>query len=367
MNQSAQPWFHSWYLDFFGLHAIPLTFGCLALFEVFPFGKGNISSMGLIISWILIIDWAHIFAQWMRIYSNPVESRSLKWIYPLSYLMLIPIMTGLVQWTGRPGIETLLIYFVIYHFIKQNFGYTRIYAKADGLKSKGENLIESSFIYLSMATPVCYWHISFPYEAFTWNQFFIKSQIFGLIFPVMLFAYIFCFLGYAYLETKRTIRNRKFNWPKNIAILAAAAGWGMVSVLSHTPLLIYFTVVLAHDVSYTVFVWLIGRRDRRLLEGKVSWLSWFSSLGLVWYLFLLIILSQLVLLFHHRLVGHSYANLIFGNLLDAVKYKEGWWNSFGVALFFSTQAHHYFIDRFLWKKEKDLEFMMRAGKFSLPS
>ena len=215
-----------------------------------------------------------------------------------------------------------------------------------------------------MVTPLVYWHIHFPYENFTWNQFFIKTELIKILFPGCLFFYVLTFFLYVFYETKRTFRNG-FNWPKNIAIFAAAFGWGLVSVLSHSPLLIYFTVVLAHDVSYTIFVWLIGRRDILLTKRPIKWISWFSPLGFLAYGILIVVISQIILLLHHRLVGHSYPNLIFGKLFSEIIFQEGWWNSFGIALFFSTQAHHYFIDRFLWKKEKDLDYLIRTGKFPL--
>lgn len=360
-----QPWFHSWYADFFGLHFLPFFFVIMALFEIPPFGNSNLHLMGTIISFILIIDWAHIFAQWYRIYSNPVESSFNKWIYPLSYFLMIPLIACVVHYSGRFPVERFLVYFVIYHFIKQHYGYTRIYSSADGNKTKRESFFESSLIYCSMVVPLIYWHINFPDKTFLWKTFFIESSIFDLvIYPGLLF-YSISLAGYVYFEFKRFQRTNFFNWSKNLAILSPALGWGVISLYPESKYLIYFSIVLTHDISYSFFVWLIGRRDKKLISKEVSWFSWTSIPGLFFYFAMIILVGQTILVIHHRYVGHSLPNLIFGDFFNFLVYAPGWKQDFGVALFFATQSHHYFIDKYLWKKEKDLSYVMYVTKSKL--
>lgn len=365
MSQKPSAWFHSWYVDTLCLHSIPLIFTFLAAFDLPPFRKETFGVLIAMITWIIVIDWGHIFAQWFRIYSNPVESPKLKWLYPLSYLALIPLLTVIVQFSGRVPVETFLIYYVIYHFIKQHYGYTRIYSKIDGPKSKTEILIEDIVIHASMITPVLYWHVTFPYEEFLWKMHFLKFGVFQYLFYLSALIYCISFIAYGFFEIKRSLRNGYVNWAKNLAFFSAALGWGVVSILSDSALLIFFTVVLTHDVSYTCFVWLIGRRDQQKISKKIPWKSWFSIPGFLFYILALGIVSQVILVVHHRMVGHHVSNVVYGNLFSWIPYMTGWAGSFGIALFFATQGHHYFIDRFLWKKEKDLEYMIKTGKHSL--
>lgn len=360
-----QPWFHSWYADFFGLHFLPFFFVIIALFELPPFGNSSLHLMGTFIALIIIVDWAHIFAQWYRIYSNPAESSFNKWFYPISYILLIPVIASIVHFSGRFPVERFFVYFVIYHFIKQHYGYTRIYSFADGIKSRGESFCETSLVYSTMVVPLIYWHITFPDKSFLWKLFFLESAFFELlIFPALMY-YFFSLVGYAYFEYKRYQRTKFFNYPKTLAILSPALGWGIISLFPESKYLIYFSIVLTHDMSYSFFVWLIGRRDRKLLSNNVSWFSWSSIPGFFFYFAVIILVSQVILVVHHRYVGHSVPNPIFGDFFNFLVYSPGWKQDFGVALFFATQGHHYFIDRFLWKKEKDLNYVMNLSKSKL--
>lgn len=365
MNNKPSAWFHSWYVDTLCLHSIPLIFALLAVFDLPPFRRETYGTMITMVTWIIVIDWAHIFAQWYRIYSNPVESPRMKVIYPVSYFLLIPVLACIVHYTTRFPVERFLIYYVIYHFIKQHYGYTRIYAKIDGAKTKIQNLVEDVFIYSTMVVPVIYWHVSFPYTDFLWKVHFFKHDFFQYLFYAGAFVYGASFVLYGYFEYVRYKKNGYSNIAKNLAILAPAVGWGCVSFASDTFLLIFFTVVLTHDMSYTCFVWLIGRRDQMKTNKKIPWQSWFSIPGAMVYLVTLIVGAQVVLVIHHRLVGHHVPNLIFGNLFSGIPHVSGWVESFGIAIFFATQAHHYFIDRYLWKKEKDLDYMVKTGRFQL--
>lgn len=357
-------WFHSWYGDIIGLHLVPFIFIILALLGLPPFGSYNFSNAWEIVTWILVLDWAHIFAQWHRIYGNPAESSRMKWVYPVSYVLLIPVFALIILAGGKFHLETFLVYFVIFHFIKQQFGFIRVYSRIDSAKGKIESFNENTLIYLTMVTPLLAWHTFMPYDQFGWNTFLIKSPLIqNLVYPAAA-LYFFCGILYIYWEADRTFRTKTFNLGKNLALLSGALGWGLVSILAESKLLIFFTVVLAHDLSYIVLVWLIGRRDKKLSEGKIGLASWWSVPGFLGYLCCLVVVSQLILLIHHRFIGKDYPNLVFGNILR--NFTDEYFISIGFAIYFATQAHHYFIDRYLWKKEKDYNFLVKAGKTSLP-
>lgn len=367
MQVKSQPWVHSWYGDSLGFFLIPLSFILLATFSLPPFGNFDPKYVGVVISYVLLIDWAHIFAQWHRIYCNPVESTRAKWIYPISFIVLVPIIALYFQYVSIDHVEKFLIYFVIYHFIKQHYGFIRIYSKTDGSKTKFESVTESALVYLCMWTPVLYWHIDFPKKDFYWNLHFLKNPVTQNLFYPAIAAYAFCLVAYVFAEYKRTKRNQMFNWPKNIALTLSALGYGLISIMVESKMLIFFTVVFTHDVSYIFLVWFIGRRDEKLKTKKIAWYSWWSVPGFTWYLLALILMGQTIMALHGEL-GHDLNRHYFlvGKFFNDLPWSAGWWQNFGFALFYATQAHHYFIDKFLWKKEKDLSFMMKTGQFNPP-
>lgn len=365
VKAKEQPWFHSWYGDILGLHLVPLVFSFLAIMHWPPFSSGQ-PVLKYLLGLIIIIDWGHIFAQWPRIFSNPLESSRNKIGYIVLYLCSIGILAIYLHYGHQPYVDLVLIYFVIFHFIKQQFGLIKIYSKTDGPKTKIQNRLENLFIYLSMVVPLIYWHIDFPLKDFYWIQYFFKSDYFTNLFQVTLALYVLSFAAFVYFEFMRTKQNRFFNVPKNMAILATAMGWGIVSIAIDAPQLVFFTVVLTHDLSYTFLVWITARRDKVLQHGKVAWVSWFSVPGLLAFMIVLVAMSQLVLLIFSEMAKNVNINhFIFGTLFNHEPFEERWIRSLGWAIFFGTQAHHYFIDRFLWKKEKDYAYMKHTGRLGV--
>lgn len=365
MNKS-QPWIHSWYADSICFFLIPLVFILLAVLMLPPFNMIVPGKFSYIILAVLLIDWGHIFAQYHRIYSNPLEDKKLKWVYPISYLLCIPVIAALVHYSNAGIIDTLLVYFVIYHFIKQQFGFIKIYSKTDGPKSQRESVTETVLFYSSMAAPVLLWHVKGIGYEFKWTMLFWKSPFLEyLVWPVFA-VYLTSLCLYIHDEYKRTQRNGMFNIPKNLALLTAMIGWGGVSVLTHAPMLIMFTVVLTHDLSYFFYVWMIGRRDHKTIKQKVHWFSWWSIPGFIAYFVFLIVLGDVIMTVHLESTQDPNWNyVIWGQIFNGIGVQKGWLLSFGWAIFFATQAHHYYIDRYLWKKEKDLAYMVKTGRVKL--
>ena len=366
MQIKSQPWIHSWYGDLLGFHLIPLIFAFLAFMRWPPFQVATYAHMDLLILGILLIDWAHIFAQWHRIYYNPVETIKAKWIYPISYILLIPIVGLYVYYGSRLHVEVALVYFVIFHFIKQHFGFLKIYSKIDGAKTKFESLSETALFYLCMWTPVIYWHISFPKKDFYWAARILPIPYINVIFNIACILYTLSAAIYVVTELRRWKRNGIVNIPKNLALIAAALAWGGVSLFSDVAVLVMFTVVLTHDVSYTILVWMTCRRDEQIVKKKVDWFSWWSAPGFLFYVLILVLGSHLIMVLHLEIARNAELDYaIYGKIFNNITSSSLVWQHFGWGLFFATQAHHYFIDKFLWKKEKDLSYMVMTGKFQV--
>jgi hypothetical protein len=363
-NLKSQPWIHSWYGDTLGFFTIPILFVALAYFHLPPFNGLSRSDLSSVVYAVLVLDWGHIFAQWYRIFLNPAESRKAKFLYTLSYVLLILTLALLLTFfLIHSYVETFLVYFVIYHFIRQHYGFIRIYSKTDGEKSKIESFVEGLFIYLSMWTPVIFWHIEFPFDTYYWVVHFIKFLYAKELFQIALLFYFLSSILFVYFELKRFLKTKVVNTPKLLAIFSAGLAWGSVSFFKDVPILIFFTVVLTHDVSYIVLVWFIGRRDKILTQNKIKWNSLWSVPGSIVYFLGILIISRLVIGVHAEIVfdlNKSY--FLIGTLLNDLKNDSTFLIKLGWSIFFVTQGHHYFIDRYLWKKEKDLSYILNNKK-----
>lgn len=363
-NLKSHAWIHSWYGDTLGFFTIPILSVALAFFHLPPFNGLSRSDLTSAVYMVLILDWGHIFAQWYRIFLNPAESRKAKFQYTVSYFLLIPILALLLTFFFiHSYVESLLVYFVIYHFIRQHYGFVRIYSKTDVFKTKTEAFVEGMFIYLSMWTPVIYWHIEFPFEAYYWVIHFIKIPFVKDLFQIALMLYVLSSILFLYFEFRRFTKTKVINIPKLMAIFTAGLAWGSVSFFREAPVLIFFTVVLTHDVSYMVLVWFVGRRDKILSDNQIKWNSIWSVPGSVIYLLGILVVSRLVVGLHAELVfdlNKSY--FLIGTLFNDVTNNSTFLIKLGWAIFFVTQGHHYFIDRYLWKKEKDFAYVLKNKK-----
>jgi hypothetical protein len=217
-----------------------------------------------------------------------------------------------------------------------------------------------------MLGPVIHWHAYWKGYDFKWPKLFFKIPGIEFISVLVWVVYGLLLLHYLYMEFRRTKRNRFFNIPKNLSVLSVVLGWGCITWLSESTTLIVFTIILTHDLSYTYLVWAIGRRDEKLIHKKIKIFSWNSVIGFFFYVVVLILFSHVIMIIHLELTRDNNWNyLIYGKLFNSIKTDNQWLINFGWSLFFATQAHHYFIDRFLWKKEKDLEFMIKTGRYPL--
>lgn len=367
MFNKTQPWFANWYLDFCAINFIPLLAMVLALAGIWPFhGKWD-NSITLLLAFIIWFDWTHIQAHWFRILGNRAESKKLKIIHSLSFLLIIAINITLYLLGFGKWLEIFLVYFAAFHFMRQQYGLIRVYTKGDIGKKKFETNLEFVLFQLIMITPLILWHSVPPYTNFYWSKIFFKWSGFDLIYWPFLGVTILALGTYIVLEAKRTIRTQNFNIPKNLTLFTTAIGWGVLTFLSQPHLLVYFTVIIAHDVSYLFLVWWFARRDEILLGNKISTFSWVSVKGFLIYYGFLAIFSEFLFIVNWQIVQPDLTPAIFGNFFSFIPFSEGGiLRAFGLTLVFSVQFHHYFTDRFLWKKEKDLLYLINTGKYSKP-
>jgi hypothetical protein len=78
-----------------------------------------------------------------------------------------------------------------------------------------------------------------------------------------------------------------------------------------------------------------------------------------------VLLSQIIwAIYIETTMDQNHSYFIVGTIFnDLPSFKEGYMLNLCTSLFYATQAHHYFIDKYLWKKEKDLGYMVSSGKY----
>jgi hypothetical protein len=363
-----QPWFHSAWLDSISMYGLPL----LASFVLFFFS--NVIDPKHILQVILLvglIDFGHIFGQWYRIKYNPCESENAIYKYLIFFIISLFVVAFITSLNFQKELQTCLVYLVIYHFIKQQFGIIKIYSRTDGAKTRFQRISTDWFVYLSMLYPFLYWHKNDLLKSFYWKTFLIEIPYINIISNIALISLIFCFVCYVYYEYLISKNNRAINIPKNLSVLGALIGWNFAFIFPTYSNVILFTVIYTHNIAYIMLIWIIGKRDRALQgykepTGIKKVLSWTTTPGFFFYFFMINFIASIVYgvwywVAHDQVMTKFFLDHII-TLLPQIKYQENFGWHIVNALFYTTQGTHYIIDGFLWKKEKDYAWQLRQEK-----
>ncbi len=135
---------------------------------------------------ILGIDVSHVYSTLFRTYFNSNELKENK-----SMLTLIPVIVWLIG-VGLYSVHNMLFwrvltYVAVFHFIRQQYGFFRLYCRGED-SSKKERWLSALVVYLAALYPIIYWHSHQP-RNFHWfidGDFVaglpaVFSQIFGFL------------------------------------------------------------------------------------------------------------------------------------------------------------------------------------------
>jgi hypothetical protein len=290
---------------------------------------------------VLFVDVAHVYATLFRTYFHQ-EGRK-KWAFLLVALPVIVFMLGyfLFKVTGAGIYWRVLAYVAAFHFIRQQYGFFKIYNRADrspAVKKKFDEI----FLYSLMLLPLIYWHTHLPrdFEWFVVGDFVALPT---LIWKFSVIAWAFLFAGYVASE----IRHRKhFNLPKNLLFIATAFSWMVGIIYFNGDFAFTLTNTLSHGIPYMALVlWTTyGKKSESSFKFSLHSIavSIIASLFLLWFLAYFEEGLWDYFVWHEREILFRPFKLLSG--LGA-----GLGTAFWVAFLSVPQVTHYFLDGFIWK------------------
>lgn len=299
---------------------------------------------------IVMIDVAHVYGTLFRTYFNPSAFRQQ---HPL--FIAIPILcyiVGVLFYMYSAGLFwRVLAYLAVFHFIRQQYGFMRIYSRKE---KQGAifRLIDTVAIYTSTIYPLLYWHFSGQHKNFNWfvdGDFMLTKSAWVLTFSRG--AYFVIIGGYVIKEAWQSVKNRRFNIPKNVLIAGTFLSWYFGIVYYNGDMAFTTLNVVSHGIPYMALVWLNERqRYKTASEQKTALLKLtFSTYGGV------IIFAGLLVLFAYVEEGlwdglvwkeHGSVFRIF-SLLPTVSANLAL--ALLVPLLALPQSTHYVLDGFIWK------------------
>jgi len=293
------------------------------------------------IVFILGIDVSHVWSTLFRTYLDKEEFQHHKQLLVLTPLIAFSIAFCIASisifWFWR-----ILAYVALFHFIKQQYGFMRIYKAKSGDFTK-QYLKDDWILYLSMLYPVLYWHLA-PTRQFSWfldGDFFAVNGEFGLIFFQIANALYFLIL-LAWL-VQELLKGKAIPAGKVIWVLTTAGNWFIGIVYFNSDLVFTITNVVAHGVPYIALVLFYQHEKSRIFKGTSNIL-----------LPIILVTSILVLAIGEEFLWDLLINRekegFFGALIPYFETPQSIaWIAFFTAFLSLPQITHYILDGFIWK------------------
>ncbi len=298
------------------------------------------------ISAVLLIDVAHVWSTSFRVYFDWEEFKRRVWLYTLVPVFGYAVGVALYS-EGELVFWKFLAIVAVFHFVRQQYGWMRLYRAKLREKSKITELIDTAAIYLATVYPLAFWMTSLPrnFEWFVRDDFFSLPQIVEkILFPVYVFALFVYFGKSVYLY----FRDGFLNVGKDIIVSTTAVCWYVGIVYFNSDYAFTVTNVIIHGVPYFALIYFYAKSRRETASGFYRNLSanWFVFLATLWAL------AYIEELVWHRGVWHE-REFLFGADWDLEN-----WKTYLVPLLAVPQLTHYVLDGFVWRRKNNANFRL---------
>jgi len=353
-----QPWINSALSD--SIFILSPPFLALLIVALFPaeFKTSTTMPLAYWVVLIVMIDVAHVYSTLYRTYFNPLEFKKQQHV-----LVAIPVFCyiigvivyaydGLVFWR-------ILAYLAVYHFVRQQYGFMRIYSRNQHQSTTGRH-IDTAVIYIATIYPLIYWHFTTK-RNFNWfiDGDFVLFHFNGIL-DISLVIYVLIITAYLIKEIVLYIKTRYLNLPKTLLILGTLLSWYFGIVYYNGDMAFTTLNVVSHGIPYMALIWFYERKrftKTGSLSGRLLKIT-FSRYGVTVFVGLIIFFAYMeeglwdgLVWREHAAFFKPFASLpaITGTGLLTVL----------VPLLSLPQSTHYVLDGFIWKikgSEAKLDF-----------
>lgn len=344
-----QPWIGKPVIDIVFILLPP--FVCLLIIALFPSwfqdAKG-IPDAGWVIL-ILLIDVAHVYSTLYRTYFDPRSFNKQRTV--LLAIPLIGFAAGVMLYSVSPLLFwRVLAYTAVYHFIRQQYGFMRVYGRKEK-KNTIATRIDTITIYYATLYPLLYWHFKGP-RNFNWfiddDFIYMKSAFLVQVLTILYFAIVFSYLA---REVFSYIKTRFVNIPRLLLISGTLISWYFGIVYFNGDMAFTLLNVVSHGIPYMALVWIYGQKNYKQEKKGTPFLQLlFSRNGIILFLSMLFLFAFIeeglwdwaVWNEHHTVFGLGKGISLSQQAL-----------AFVVPLLALPQVTHYILDGFIWKIKQD--------------
>lgn len=336
------PWIRSARYD--GIFILLPPFVSLLIVALLPDRYKTTAEMPLL-GWFLLVvlvDVAHVYGMLFRTYLNPARFRRQRTLFLLVPLVCYAVGVGLHS-VGAGVFWRVLAYLAVFHFIRQQYGFLRLYARHESHRFAW---LDALMVYAATIYPLVIWHFS-PGRHFAWfvagdfwqTDWWLGRQLATGLYVGLLMLYV----GKEVVLWRRT---RLFNLPRNGLVLGTALSWYFGIVYFNGDLAFTLLNVVSHGIPYLALVWLTNppRRGRSAGGVGAGWRQVAVFLGVV------IGLAYLEEGLWDGLIWREHA-AVFGTFWGLPAVEGGWLLAWLVPLLALPQATHYVLDGFIWRRD----------------
>jgi hypothetical protein len=348
---AAQPWIgHPKIETVFILLPPFLSLAIIAFFPALFRDSENIPDAWWVIL-ILLIDVAHVYSTLYRTYFDPGSFQ--KYRQPLLFIPLIGLVAGIFLYAQGPLLFwRVLAYLAVFHFIRQQYGFMRIYSRQEQSPLWAKR-IDTFTIYYATIYPLIDWHLGEP-RHFNWfvDDDFILFQS-GFLLRIATILYWVMIAVYILREVVQAARTRYLNIPRFAILSGTILSWYFGIVYYNGDMAFTLLNVVSHGIPYMALIWLYGSRQyaspRAHPQPGVLLKKVFSRYGIVLFLGIIFFLAYFEEGLWDMTVWKEHVSLfsvfhLFGHRL------HGNWLTLVVPLLALPQVTHYVIDGFIWRR-----------------
>ncbi|AKH95904.1 hypothetical protein M876_15215 [Elizabethkingia anophelis FMS-007] len=290
---------------------------------------------------IVFIDVAHVYSTLFKTYFIKDEFVKRK-----SLFITIPLLSLLIGFIffqiGDLFFWSALALVAVFHFIRQQYGFMRIYSRFE--KDRVSGYIDKVAIYSATIYPMLFWFCT-P-RNFTW---FVEDEFswltdFSSALPILRILYFLILLCWIGKTTYNFVKNKVFNIPKNLLILGTFLSWYFGIVYYNNDLIFTLLNVISHGIPYMALIYIqeIKHKDKEQLKK----LKIFKS-GIGILLFIIVV------------IGLAFSEELLWEVMvwkEHLKFTEiifpAWIYYIIVPLLVVPQLTHYLLDGFIWRRNK---------------
>lgn len=305
-------------------------------------------------AWALLIvgvDVAHVYGTLFRTYLDPRAMRERPALYTLA--PLLGWIAGVLLYSvGRLAFWRALAYLATFHFVRQQYGFMRIYARRERAAPRWYRRLDAAAVYAATLYPLIYWHAHLP-RRFQW---FVAGDFVALptiCAPIAFAGFLVILAAYAAKELRAAVGQRRINVPRNLLLLGTLLSWYVGIIVLNGDLTFTLTNVVSHGVPYLALIWIVGHNEIAGPPAAVD--AWhlrprilFTRLGVPLFCAFLIALAYVEEGLWDGLVWRDHASLfpLFQTLSQVRDHVTLTWL---VPLLALPQITHYVLDGFIWR------------------